>query len=126
MRFRLVHQIILILLVSVALVQPGWGGNKKIMTTRAAKVMAERALVESIYGLKIRATETVQDMVAASFSGEVPGSNDRHHLGRVLLIAFWPNWSKGILQRESPARVPKTVRATLGRSTTQKGECKNT
>lgn len=47
----------------------GWAGNKKIMTTTAAKVMAERALVESIYGLKLRATETVQDMVAANFSG---------------------------------------------------------
>jgi len=45
-------------------------GNKKIMSTRAAKVAAERAIVESIYGLKIRATEQVQDMVAASFEGK--------------------------------------------------------
>ncbi len=45
-------------------------GNKRIMTVRAAKVMAERALVESVYGLKIRATEEVQDMVAASFVGK--------------------------------------------------------
>ena len=44
-------------------------GNKKIMSTRAAKVLAERALVESIYGLKLRAQEEVQDMVAASFTG---------------------------------------------------------
>ncbi|MEN8263352.1 MAG: hypothetical protein ABFR82_07810 [Nitrospirota bacterium] len=46
-----------------------WAGNKRIMSTRAAKVLAERALVESVYGLKVRATEEVQDMIAASFIG---------------------------------------------------------
>jgi|TARA_B100001964_G_C14126217_1_gene550663 hypothetical protein len=46
-----------------------WAGNKKIMTTQAAKVIAERALVESVYGLKLRATEKVVDMVATSFEG---------------------------------------------------------
>ncbi len=44
-------------------------GNKRIMSIRAAKVMAERGLVESIYGLKLRATESVENMVAASFEG---------------------------------------------------------
>ena len=48
----------------------GWAGNKRIMSTRAAKVLAERALVESVYGLKIRATEEVQDMIASSFIGK--------------------------------------------------------
>lgn len=57
------------LLVSV-LAAYGWAGNKRIMSTRAAKVMAERALVESVYGLKVRSTEEVQDMVAASFIGK--------------------------------------------------------
>ena len=47
-----------------------WAGNKKIMSTRAARVLAERAIVESIYGLKIRSTEEVVDMVAASFVGK--------------------------------------------------------
>lgn len=46
-----------------------FAGNKRIMSTRAAKVIAERALVESVYGLKLRATESVEDMVAASFEG---------------------------------------------------------
>lgn len=45
-------------------------GNKKIMSTRAARVLAERAIVESVYGLKIRATEEVVNMVAASFVGK--------------------------------------------------------
>jgi len=44
-------------------------GNKKIMSVRAARVLAERALVESIYGLTLEATEEVTDMVAASFKG---------------------------------------------------------
>ena len=48
----------------------GWAGNKKIMSTRAARVLAERAIVESVYGLKIRSTEEVIDMVAASFVGK--------------------------------------------------------
>ncbi|WDN88997.1 hypothetical protein BuS5_01965 [Desulfosarcina sp. BuS5] len=46
-----------------------FAGNKKIMTTRAAKIIAERAIVESVYGLKLRATEEVKDMIAASFVG---------------------------------------------------------
>jgi hypothetical protein len=46
-----------------------FAGNKRIMSIRAAKVLAERALVESIYGLKLRATESVENMVAASFEG---------------------------------------------------------
>lgn len=45
----------------------GWAGNKKIMSTRAAKVLAERALVESIYGLKVRSAEEVIDMIPSSF-----------------------------------------------------------
>jgi len=47
-----------------------WAGNKKIMSTRAAKVLAERAIVESVFGLKLRATETVEDLVAANFIGK--------------------------------------------------------
>ena len=48
---------------------PALAGNKRIMSVKAAKVMAERALVESVYGLKLRAEERVEDMVAASFIG---------------------------------------------------------
>lgn len=57
-------------LTILALLSPAWAGNKKIMTTRAAKVLAERAIVESIYGLKVRSTEEVVDMVAANFVGK--------------------------------------------------------
>lgn len=63
-------RISLITIVGLALaLGNAWAGNKKIMSIRAAKVLAERALVESVYGLKVRATEEVQDMVAASFVG---------------------------------------------------------
>jgi hypothetical protein len=66
-----INKIILILVaLSLFPATQGWSGNKKIMTTRASKVLAERALVESIYGLKVRATEEVQDMIAAGFIGK--------------------------------------------------------
>ena len=48
-----------------------WAGNKRIMSINAAKVLAERALVETVHGLKVRTTEEVVDMVAASFVGRV-------------------------------------------------------
>lgn len=55
---------------SVALTAIAYAGNKQIMTIKAAKVLAERVLVESIYGLKIRAEEEVVNMIAASFVGK--------------------------------------------------------
>jgi hypothetical protein len=62
---------ILALLAGLLLVaSPTWAGNKRIMSVRAAKVLAERALIESVYGLKVRCTESVEDMVAASFVGK--------------------------------------------------------
>ena len=39
-------------------------GNKKLMTVNAAKVAAERAIVESVIGLKVRSSERVEDLVA--------------------------------------------------------------
>lgn len=62
---------LLILAICLFIVVPdGWAGSKKIMSTRAAKVLAERVIVESIYGLKLRSTEEVVDMVATNFSGK--------------------------------------------------------
>lgn len=46
-------------------------GNKRIMSINAGKVLAERALVETVHGLKVKTTEEVVDMVAASFVGRV-------------------------------------------------------
>jgi hypothetical protein len=61
---------LLLVAVCIGVMAPsGWSGNKRIMTIRAAKVMAERAIVESVYGLKLKATEEVKDMVPASFEG---------------------------------------------------------
>jgi hypothetical protein len=61
---------LIVISVCVGVMAPAtWSGNKRIMTIRAAKVMAERAIVESIYGLKLRATEEVKDMIPASFEG---------------------------------------------------------
>jgi hypothetical protein len=65
------NKIVLVTLaLSLLVTCVAWAGNKKIMSTRAARVLAERAIVESVYGLKIRSTEEVIDMVAASFVGK--------------------------------------------------------
>ena len=65
------NKIVLVTLVlSLFVACAAWAGNKKIMSTRAARVLAERAIVEAVYGLKIRSTEEVIDMVAASFVGK--------------------------------------------------------
>jgi hypothetical protein len=44
--------------------QVALAGNKKLMTVNAAKVAAERAIVESVIGLKVRSRERVEDLVA--------------------------------------------------------------
>lgn len=56
----------LILTLSIAVVglPPAIAGNKKLMTIQAGKVLAERAIVESVIGLKIKTTERVENMVA--------------------------------------------------------------
>ena len=41
-------------------------GSKKLMTVSAAKVVAERAVIESVIGLKVRAKERVEEMVGKS------------------------------------------------------------
>ncbi|SDU35525.1 hypothetical protein [Desulfobacula phenolica] len=56
----------LILIIFVC-VPTAFSGNKRLMSIMAAKMQASRALVEAIYGLKIRATESVENMVAANY-----------------------------------------------------------
>lgn len=69
MRHRTIKGLCVILSCCLLLTSAAWAGNKRIMTIRAAKVMAERAIVESVYGLKLRATEEVVDMIPTSFEG---------------------------------------------------------
>jgi hypothetical protein len=61
----------LVLVTSILFLVPSvvWAGNKRIMTIRAATAIAERALVETVYGLKVRSTEQVSEMIASSFAG---------------------------------------------------------
>lgn len=60
---------LVMLVFALVITGTAWAGNKKIMSTRAARVLAERAIIESVYGLKIRSSEEVIDMIAASFVG---------------------------------------------------------
>ena len=64
------HSMMTVLSVAAAcavLAGSAQAGNKKLMTVNAAKVLAERAIIESVIGLRERATERVQDMVAADY-----------------------------------------------------------
>ena len=68
---------------------PSYSGNKKIMSTRAAKVLAERSLVESIYGLKVRSTEEVVDMVAENFTGKTESKTSAEIQGIKITEIFY-------------------------------------
>lgn len=41
-----------------------YAGSKKLMTVNSAKVVAERAVAESVVGLKLRSTDTVENLVS--------------------------------------------------------------
>lgn len=64
------HTLFSFFILSCILAPSSYADNKRIMSTRGAQVIAERALVESIYGLKIRSTEEVINMVAMNFVGK--------------------------------------------------------
>ncbi len=70
MNLKHVYAFIIFLVITGVFATLAIAGNKKIMTTRAAQVLAERALIESVYGLKVRSSEEVQDLVAANFTGK--------------------------------------------------------
>lgn len=114
--------LILTLSMAVAGVSPAIAGNKKLMTINAAKVLANRAIVESVIGLKIKTTERVENMVAvhqridsktaAKIKGieysdiiydkakDIAKVTARIHLGRVTtIIGKRINWGDRIIER---------------------------
>ncbi len=67
---RTVIKHVILIVVGLAITAPqGWAGNKRIMSIKAAEVVAERAIVESVHGLKLRAKEEVVDMIPTTFEG---------------------------------------------------------
>ncbi len=58
--------LLLVALIMAVLSMPALAANKKLMTVNAAKVVAQRAIVESVIGLKVRSREQVRDMIAES------------------------------------------------------------
>ncbi len=57
------------LLLGMASAVPAFGGNERLMAIKQAEVVACRALVESVYGVKVRATSEVKDLVNGIFEG---------------------------------------------------------
>ncbi len=70
MKIKILYKCFVLLLIAGIFSPLAMAGNKKIMTTRAAQVLAERSLIESVYGLKVRSSEEVVDLVAANFTGK--------------------------------------------------------
>ncbi len=64
-------KISLITLLCALLLTPGaWAGNDRLMSIMAAKTDAQRKLVETVYGFKVRSTEQVENLVAANYEGK--------------------------------------------------------
>lgn len=70
MRFPILKILLVPVLLGLVVSGAEAGSNKRIMSISAAKVVAERNLVETIYGLKLRASESVENMVAANFTAK--------------------------------------------------------
>lgn len=64
---KMTSTMLILVLLLFGCLSSAWAGNKRLMSIMAAKVQASRSLVESIYGLKIRANESVEDMIAANY-----------------------------------------------------------
>ena len=60
-----INRVLILLIMPLMLVtaaSPSWaGGNKKLMTVKKAKVMAQRGIVESVIGLKIKSNSLWTD-----------------------------------------------------------------
>ena len=67
MRSNIVSTVLGVAAVCAVLADPALAGNKKLMTVNAAKVLAERSIVESVIGLRERATERVENTIATDY-----------------------------------------------------------
>ncbi|KAA6184097.1 hypothetical protein F2Q65_13575 [Thiohalocapsa marina] len=68
MNHRYVRLAGLVALAMLLASQTAVAGNKKLMTVNAAKLVAERAIVESVIGIKVRSREQVDNLVAEGVS----------------------------------------------------------
>ncbi len=55
------------IMVTAFMVSSAEAGQKKLMTVKKAKLLAQRALVESVFGLKVKSEESVTDILQARF-----------------------------------------------------------
>lgn len=58
-----------ILFFGFAAASPVWAGNDSLMAVKQAEIVACRALVESVYGVKVRSSSEVKDLVNGIFEG---------------------------------------------------------
>jgi len=106
MRPNRIANVIICIISLLLATSSAWAGNKRIMSVKAAKVMAERALVESVYGLKLRAEERVEDMVAASFIGNTESKTSAQIKG-VTFVEVIYDADQDIAQVTASVQVPE-------------------
>ncbi len=58
-------------------------GAKRIISMRKAEILAERNIVETVYGIKIKFTETVVDIINGSFEGNVASKTGVRHINGI-------------------------------------------
>ncbi len=58
-----------ILFLGLVSAPPVWAGNDNLMAIKQAELVACRALVESVYGVKVRSSSEVKDLVNGIFEG---------------------------------------------------------
>ncbi len=62
-----------------------FAGAKKMMTKMKAEILAQRAIVESVYGIKIKFAETVTNIIDASFTGDVATKTGKRHINGIVI-----------------------------------------
>ena len=82
-----------------------WAGNKRLMSIMAAKVQASRSLVESIYGLKIRASESILDMIAANYQS-VTEAKTEAFINNIQFTSISYDAQKDIARVEAKVQLP--------------------
>jgi len=93
------------LLVMAVSAAPALPDNKRILSISAARVVAERNLVESVYGLKLRGSESVEDMVAANFE-ETTESKTSALISGIKYVSTEYDKDKDIAKVEAEVQLP--------------------
>ncbi len=66
-----------LLLIGFVAINSAYAGRKKLMSTAQAKILAERQLVESVFGIQLNFKEEVTNIIHGAFSGNMSSSTGK-------------------------------------------------